>query len=154
MELLKNQMQPKNKAFSLIEAVIITFIVSFLALVPSIYLKGYQEANNLLLAKRQVKTAINSAARWALLNKKVVEFTPITNDPQTGAQRISVLRRDSHGKQANYILKMPKGVKVSNIFRLSVSKNGSITPRTITIRNSKGKVKIKIQMKWGKLVDE
>lgn len=147
-------MQNKSRAFTLIETVIITFIVSFLASVPAIYLKDYQEANNLLIAKRQIKTAINSNARWALLNKNVVQFTPMSADPKTGVQRISVLRRASNGKQDNYILKMPQGIKVDNIFRLSVSKNGSISPRTITIRNSKGKVRIKIQMKWGKLVDE
>ncbi|MBP2057869.1 type II secretory pathway pseudopilin PulG [Lactobacillus colini] len=140
MELSKVQ---RIKAFTLAETIIITFIVAFLALVPALYLRGYQESVDLLNAKRSCRTAINYAARQAALTHsiRIVEY-------DTNKQQIKV----RSGNQGTKRYKLPDNINIYG-FPINISQDGNLTPRTITFVNNNQRVKIKIQMMWGKMVD-
>lgn len=134
----------KIKAFTLAETVVVTFIVAFLALVPPLYLKGYQESVDLLNAKRIFRTAVNSTARQAAITHSVrrINYSPSTH-------QIYV----SSGSEKTKRYKLSESIDISG-FPIHVSRDGNISPKTITISNDRDKTNIRIQMMWGKMIDD
>lgn len=143
MELFKVQVR-KTKAFTLAETVVVTFIVAFLALIPPLYLKGYQESIDLLNAKRIFRTVVNSAARQAAMTNrvKIINYNSSQNQ---------IIVRDGNYGSKKY--KLSKNIDISG-FPISVSRDGNISPKTITVSNGRDKASVRIQMMWGKMIDD
>ena len=144
MVLLKDLLSKRNKAFTLAETVVVTFIVAFLALIPPLYLKGYQESVDLLNAKRIFRTAINSTARQAAISHSIrtINYSPSTH-------QIYVSSGNEKSKRYN----LSESINISG-FPIHVSQDGNISPKTITVSNGRDKTNIRIQMMWGKMIDD
>ena len=134
----------RTKAFTLAETIVITFIVAFLALIPPLYLKGYQESLDLLNAKRIFHTVVNATARQAAITNRVKII-----DYDANKRQISV--RDGKYKTKRYNL--PENINISGL-PLNISKDGNLSPKTVVISNDRDKTNIRIQMMWGKIIDD
>lgn len=141
MALLKKR---KTKAFTLAETVVVTCIVAFFAIIPPLYLKGYQESVDLLNAKRMFCTAVNAAARQATLTNRIKKIN------YSSSQNQIVVSDDNYGSKKYQI---SKNITISG-FPINISREGNISPKTITISNSRAKTSIRIQMMWGKMIDD
>lgn len=134
----------KIKAFTLAETVVVTFIVAFLALVPPLYLKGYQKSVDLLNAKRIFRTAVNTTARQAAITHRVKAMSYSSSQHQ-------IIVSDGNYGAKKY--KLSDNIDISG-FPIHVSQDGNISPKTITISNGRDKTNIRIQMMWGKMIDD
>lgn len=134
----------KIKAFTLTETVVVTFIIAFLASVPPLYLKGYQESVDLLNAKRIFRTVINSTARQAAISHSVRRISYNTSTHQIGV---------SNGNEKAKTYKLSESISISGL-PIHVSQDGNISPKTVTISNGRDKTNIRIQMMWGKIIDD
>ena len=50
-------------------------------------------------------------------------------------------------------LRINKKIKIHNLTNLQISKNGTISPKIITVSDGNKSRKIKIQMTWGRAID-
>lgn len=145
-------MVQKSKAFTLIETVVIAAVMILMLLIGTFYLKGYQENLELINARRQVRTVINEACREAVVKKAVrrVNFLPETHQLYVGRSLSNTSPVDNFEVKK---ITLGKDITIYNLDNVIISTKGSISPRTIVIKNKKKTLKVKVQMMWGKMID-
>ncbi|QNQ82516.1 type II secretion system protein [Lactobacillus sp. PV037] len=143
----------KSKGFTLIEAIVITAVVTLLSLVGTVYLKGYQENLELVGARRQVRMVINEACHEAVIKKSMrrINFSTETHQLSVGRSFSNTSPMDTF---ENKKISFGKNIMIYNLDGMLISSNGTINPRTIVIKNKNKKLKVKVQMMWGKMIDE
>lgn len=134
----------KTRGFTLIETVVTLAVVCLLVLMPTLYVKNIKEQVVLDNSTRQVKTTINKYLHLATVKKKSYFLSYFDNNS-------SIQIKEPHKVSQVYL---DKHIKVYNFDNLYISNRGTISPRTITIKNGKKEKKIKIQMTWGRMVEE
>ncbi|WP_242367546.1 pilus assembly FimT family protein [Lactobacillus intestinalis] len=136
----------QNRAFSLLETMISLIISCTLIFIGSLNLKEYQSELLLLNTTREVKAAFEQAAR----------ICTIQNSPMSISyfEKSSLLTFKGTMKN-NYdrTLRINKKIKIHNLTNLQISKNGTISPKIITVSDGNKSRKIKIQMTWGRAID-
>ncbi len=130
----------KTRGFTLIETVVTLAVVCLLVLMPTLYVKNIKEQVVLDNSTRQVKSTINKYLHLATVKKK----SYFDNNS-------SIQIKEPHKVLQVYL---DKHIRVYNFDNLYISNRGTISPRTITIKNGKKEKKIKIQMTWGRMVEE
>lgn len=125
----------------------ISLIISCaLIFIGSLNLKEYQSELLLLNTTREVKAAFEQAAR----------ICTIQNSPMSISyfEKSSLLTFKGTTKN-NYdrTLRIDKKIKIHNLINLQISKNGTISPKIITVSDGNKSQKIKIQMTWGRAID-
>lgn len=145
-------MGQKSKAFTLIETVVIAAVMTLILLIGTFYLKGYQENLELINARRQVRMVINEACREAVVKKAVrrVNFLPETHQLYVGRSLSNTSPVDTFEVKK---VTLGKDIMIYNLNNVIISTKGSISPRTIVIKNKKKTLKVKVQMMWGKMID-
>ncbi|WP_250697994.1 type II secretion system protein [Lactobacillus johnsonii] len=93
---------------------------------------------------RQVKSTINKYLHLATVKKKPYFLSYFDNNS-------SIQIKEPHKVSQVYL---DKHIRVYNFDNLYISNRGTISPRTITIKNGNKEKKIKIQMTWGRMVEE
>lgn len=134
----------KVKAFSLLEMIITLGISCGLLLIGSLELKSYQEDlifNNTI---KQTLLALDQASRISTLKRTDVSVSYLPH-----SQKIVIL-----GKNFTRQLDIDPSVRIKNLNDFSISKNGIISPRTITFMSKRRIKQVKIQMAWGRVVYE
>ena len=107
---------------------------------PTLYVKNIKEQVVLDNSTRQVKSTINKYLHLATVKKKSYFLSYFDNNS-------SIQIKEPHKVSQVYL---DKHIRVYNFDNLYISNHGTISPRTITIKNGKKEKKIKIQMTWGK----
>lgn len=134
----------KLRGFTLIETVITLTIVCLLVSMPTLYVKNIKEQVVLDNNTRQVKSTLNKYLHLATVKKKSYFLSYFDNNSS-----IQIKEPDKVSK-----VYLDKHIRVYNFDNLYISNRGTISPRTITVKNGKKENKIKIQMTWGKMVEE
>ncbi|AXQ18887.1 type II secretion system protein [Lactobacillus johnsonii] len=134
----------KTRGFTLIETVVTLAVVCLLVLMPTLYVKNIKEQVVLDNSTRQVKSTINKYLHLATVKKRSYFLSYFDNNS-------SIQIREPHKVSQVYL---DKHIRVYNFDNLYISNRGTISPRTITIKNDKKENKIKIQMTWGRMVEE
>lgn len=135
-------MEKKIKGFTLIESMITLFIFCLIFLIPSFKLDNMQSELELNNTRRQVQVLIDKYARRSIIEDKNYLISHYSENNQ-----ITV-----NGKKQD--LKINPDIKITNLNRLWISEKESIAPRTIKISNNRGSKKIKVQMKWGRMIND
>lgn len=132
------------KGFTLIETIITLTVTCLLVLMPTLYVKNIKEQMILDNSTRQIKSTINKYMHLATVEKKNYIFLYFDNNSSIeikGSDRTSKIYLDRH-------------VKVYNLDNLYINNHGRVSPRTITVRNGNKEKKIKLQMAWGRMIEE
>lgn len=133
----------KNKGFTLVETIIILFVFCLIFTIPSLKLTQFKSDLELSNTTRLVKSIIESSTRKSLLEKNAI-FIHYSEENN----RISV----KQGKSMQYF-PINHQIKIDNLNHVFVNPKGSISPCTIMIKNKNKKRMIKIQMKWGRMIE-
>lgn len=136
--------QNKLDAFTVLETVITLAISCMLIFIGSLKMESYENQLVLVNTEKQVKTAIEQAARVA-----IVKHDQITVMYMESSSFLSF-----KSSKCNRRLKIDKRVKLSSPINFQISNKGSLSPRTINIYNKKDSKKLKLQMMWGRAIDE
>ncbi len=149
----------KTRGFTLIETVVTLAVVCLLVLMPTLYVKNIKEQVVLDNSTRQVKSTINKYLHLATVKKKstINKYLHLATVKKKSYflsyfdNNSSIQIREPHKVSQVYL---DKHIRVYNFDNLYISNRGTISPRTITIKNDKKENKIKIQMTWGRMVEE
>ena len=120
------------KAFTLVETIVTLAIVCLLVLMPTLYVKNIKEQIILDSTTRQIRSTINKYLHRSTVEKKSYFLSYFDNNS-------SIQIMEPH--------------QVSKVY-LNLSNRGTISPRTITVKSGSKEKKIKIQMTWGRMVEE
>ncbi|RVU71291.1 Prepilin-type cleavage/methylation protein [Lactobacillus xujianguonis] len=123
----------------------ITLIIACgLALIGTLHLKEYQLDLLLNNSVKETVTAIEQASRISTINR---EQTSVSYLP---ASSYLVLNGIHFHRQ----IELDPRIKIKNLQDFSISRNGTISPRTIEFTNGRKVKKIKIQMTWGRAIEQ
>ncbi|MDE7049300.1 MAG: type II secretion system GspH family protein [Lactobacillus sp.] len=134
----------KIKAFTLIETIVTLAVVCLLVLMPTLYVKNIKEQIVLDSSTRQIKSTINKYLHRSTVERKSYFLSYFDNNSS-----IQVMEPDKVTK-----VYLDRHVRVYNFDNFYISNRGTISPRTITVKNGNKEKKIKIQMTWGRMVEE
>ena len=142
---LKRMLNKANlKGFTIIEVVITLTIAIIITGIGAIELKAYKEKLILENTVAEIRSAVEQAARVSATNKKacVIKYFPDLKEIEFVG--------DNYFKS----LKISQPIHVYNLSNLRISTTGSMAPHTITISNDKNARKIKLQMTWGRAIND
>lgn len=134
----------KLKAFTVLETMITLAVSCMLILIGSLKMSSYENQLLLLNTERQVKTAIEQAARVSTINHEKISVIYFDKDSYIQFRGQSYTRK----------LNVNEKIKMSGLSNFNISSSGSMNPRTITFSNGNNVKVLKLQMMWGRAVDE
>lgn len=134
----------KVKAFSLLEVIITLGISCSLLLIGSLELKSYQEDLILNNTIKQTLLALDQGSRISTLNRTEVSVSYLPH-----SKKLVLL-----GRNFTRQIDIDPSVQIKNLNNFSISKNGIISPRTLTFMNKRKTKQVRIQMAWGRVVYE
>lgn len=139
---IKVLIRVKKSGFTIVEMMITLAISISLIMLGTIHLKEYN--NKLILDNtvREVKSAIEQAARISTIQHKP---TWIIYYPSS--RYLSITR--SHEQQ---VIKINSHIDIYNLSSFKISAKGSMPPHTIVITNHHDTRKIRLQMMWGRAI--
>ncbi|BAQ57484.1 conserved hypothetical protein [Lactobacillus acetotolerans] len=144
MEPLKRISRHKIRAFTLVETMITLIISVALVMVSNVQLQNYQQQLVLNNTTRQVKTSIEQAARVSAIRHEAMTINYFVNSSL-------ITFRGRHYSRDLYL---DKNIEIYGLKDLTASQKGFIAPRTIKISDHKNSQKIKLQMMWGRAIDD
>ena len=134
----------KIKAFTLIETIVTLSVVCLLVLMPTLYVKNIKEQIVLDSTTNQIKSTINKYLHLSVVERKPYFLSYFDNNS-------SIQIMEPHKVSKIYL---DKHIKVYNLDNFYISNKGTISPRTITVKNGDKEKKIKIQMTWGRMIEK
>lgn len=138
-------MQKSNLGgFTILETIITLTVSCMLILIGSLKMDSYENQLLLINTERQVKTAIEQAARISTINHEKISVIYFAKDSYIQFKGQSYIRR----------LNINEKIKMSGLSNFNISSSGSMNPRTITFSNDNNVKVLKLQMMWGRAVDE
>lgn len=152
MKSLKNLLQHKNKAFTLIEAVISLTIFCTLASVSIYGIHNYQQRIEEKQIISQFKVNWHNMLNYSYLNGKRTRFL-YDYDENT-----MTFTDNSNADKFFHKIKLPKTLKNTkkHDVKISVSDNGTTSPNSIEIESAltHRTYNYTVQMMWGELVEK
>lgn len=142
---LKRMLNKANlKGFTIIEVVITLTIAIIITGIGAIELKAYKEKLILENTVAEIRSAVEQAARVSATSKQtcVIRYFP-------KAKEIEFV-----GENYFKSIKISQPIHVYNLSILRISTTGSMAPHTITISDDKNARKIKLQMTWGRAIND
>lgn len=142
---LKRMLNKANlKGFTIIEVIITLTIAIIITGIGAIELKAYKEKLILENTVAEIRSAVEQAARVSATSKKacVIRYFP-------KAKEIEFV-----GENYFKSIKISQPIHVYNLSILRISTTGSMAPHTITISDDKNARKIKLQMTWGRAIND
>lgn len=137
------QSKVKQSGFTVIEMVITIAVFVSLVLVGSIELETYKDKLVLDNTVKVVESSIEQAARVATLRNEtiMIRYMPYS-------KKVSIV-----GQSYSREFKIDSKIDIYYLSDLKISKNGSIPPHTISITNHENTKEVKLQMTWGRAID-
>lgn len=134
----------KQSGFTLLEMVITLAISIGLLTFGSLYLDGYKKELILENTVKEVKGELEQAARISTIKHQssYISYFP--------SAKVLMISRAGEKKE----LKIDPSIKIYNLGNFKISANGSIKPQTITIGNNQHERKIRVQMTWGRMIND
>ncbi|RMC46233.1 hypothetical protein [Lactobacillus sp. ESL0230] len=131
-------------AFTIVEIIITLTITLTLTLLGVVQLKTYNQRLILDNTTKEVKSSIEQAARISAIRHQaiIIRYYPVSKS-------LILI-----GKKYYRELKVANDIEIYNLPLLQISPNGSLPAHTITITNHKNIRKIKLQMTWGRPIDD
>ena len=142
---LKRMLNKVNlKGFTLVEMVVTLTIAIIITGIGAIELNAYKEKLILENTVGEIRSAVEQAARVSATSKQtcVIRYFPNT-------KKIEFV-----GENYFKSLKISQSIHVYNLSILRISTTGSMAPHTITISDDKNTRKIKLQMTWGRAIND
>ena len=132
------------KGFTLVEMVVTLAIAIIITGIGAIELNAYKEKLILENTVGEIRSGVEQAARVSATSKQacVVRYFPDLKEIEFVG--------DNYFKS----LKISQSIHVYNLSNLQISTTGSMAPHTITISNDKNTRKIKLQMTWGRAIND
>lgn len=134
----------KIKGFTVVETLITLLITCTLISLGSLELSAYRQ--HLILT--------NTIGEATALVKQGARVSALTGSPMI----ITYFPQSHHlmvvGVHYHRDLQLNAHVRISNLSNLKISGRGTLSPRTITFASGKQVKKIKLQMLWGKVVND
>lgn len=134
----------KLAGFTLVEAMVTLIIAISLVLLGTIQLATYNEKLLLDNTTREVKSSIEQAAR----------ISTIRHQPAVIRYYASINKLTIWGNGYSRTLNIDKHIKIYNLSTINLSANGSMPAHTVKITDQKNTKIIKLQMTWGRAIDD
>ncbi|MDF7672201.1 prepilin-type N-terminal cleavage/methylation domain-containing protein [Lactobacillus sp. ESL0701] len=142
---LKRAIKVKLGGFTLIEMVVCLAISLSLIMLGTVEIASYREQLILNNTAKEIKSSIEQAARFSTIKHETVT---LIYQPQT---KILVFVGDGFSQQ----MQIASTITVYGLHgRTVISAKGMLAPLTITIEDGHHSQKIKLQMQWGRAIDE
>ena len=134
----------KLQGFTLIEMVVTLTITLGLASLGAIKINEYREKLILENTVEEIKSSIEHAARRSAIQNRtsIVRYYP-------SLKEIIIT-----GGKKPQIIKIEPQISISNLSLLKISISGSLPPHTITVSNHQDTRRVKLQMTWGRAIDD
>ncbi|WP_242450193.1 Prepilin-type cleavage/methylation protein [Lactobacillus sp. LL6] len=107
-------------------------------------MESYENQLLLVNTEKQVKTAIEQAARISTVQHESISVMYL---PDSSYLQFK-------GRKYSKKVIINKKIKLTNPTNFQISSKGAVAPRTITFSNGKDNKKLKLQMMWGRAIDE
>lgn len=133
-----------SPAFSVIETVIVLAITCAMVSLGSLNLREYQRQLIFENTVREIRAAFEQATRVSILTKRATDITYFAESSTITFTGNKYRRR----------LTIDSEIKVSGLDNFSISGEGTVNPRTLTFSDGKRKERLKVQMTWGRSVNE
>ena len=134
----------KLQGFTLVEMVVTLTITLGLAGLGALKINEYREKLILENTVKEIKSSIEHAARRSAIQNRtsIVRYYPSLKEIIiTGGKRPQ-------------IIKIEPQISISNLSLLKISISGSLPPHTITVSNHQDTRRVKLQMTWGRAIDD
>ena len=134
----------KLQGFTLVEMVVTLTITLGLASLGAIKINEYREKLILENTVEEIKSSIEHAARRSAIQNRtsIVRYYP-------SLKEIIIT-----GGKKPQIIKIEPQISISNLSLLKISISGSLPPHTITVSNHQDTRRVKLQMTWGRAIDD
>lgn len=145
MAWLKRAIKVKLGGFTLVEMIVCLAIALSLVMLGTVEITSYREQLILNNTTKEVKSSIEQAARFSIIKHEAVTMM---YEPQT--KKIVFI-----GSGFSQQIQIAPTITVFGLHgRTVITANGTLAPQTITIDDGHHSQKIKIQMQWGRAIDE
>lgn len=137
-------MNKKCHGFTIIETVITLSVICFLTLLGTLYLSDFRSKIIFTNSVQQFKTSLDQACRQAAIRKEniLIDYYPNSH--------LLEMKGNNYYRKISFATNL----KIDQISNFRIADSGSISPRTIKFSDGKNKAKIKIQMTWGRMINE
>ncbi len=134
----------KLQGFTLVEMVVTLTITLGLAGLGVLKINEYREKLILENTVKEIKSSIEHAARRSAIQNRtsIVRYYP-------SLKEIIIT-----GGKKPQIIKIEPQISISNLSLLKISISGSLPPHTITVSNHQDTRRVKLQMTWGRAIDD
>ena len=134
----------KLQGFTLVEMVVTLTITLGLAGLSALKINEYREKLILENTVKEIKSSIEHAARRSAIQNRtsIVRYYP-------SLKEIIIT-----GGKKPQIIKIEPQISISNLSLLKISISGSLPPHTITVSNHQDTRRVKLQMTWGRAIDD
>lgn len=132
------------KGFTLLESLIVLTIFITLAFVGSIQLDHYRQELLFAQSITRFKSSLMQAGRRATITHDLIRINHKAEESSVVFEGTPYLQR----------INLDEGTKMSAIHDLLISRNGMISPKTVTFSDGAHEKTVKIQMTWGRMIDE
>ena len=134
----------KLQGFTLVEMVVTLTITLGLAGLGALKINEYREKLILENTVKEIKSSIEHAARRSAIQNRtsIVRYYP-------SLKEIIIT-----GGKKPQIIKIEPQISISNLSLLKISISGSLPPHTITVSNHQDTRRVKLQMTWGRAIDD
>ena len=134
----------KLQGFTLVEMVVTLTITLGLAGLGALKINEYREKLILENTVKEIKSSIEHAARRSAIQNRtsIVRYYP-------PSKKLIII-----GGKKPQIIKMKPQISISNLSLLKISISGSLPPHTITVCNHQYTRRLKLQMTWGRAIDD
>lgn len=138
------QTKASQRGFTVIEMVITLAISIGVIMLGTVCLDGYSEKMMLNNTTKEVKSTIEQAATISTIKHvaSYIRYYPNSN--------MLTVTRAGHRK----VVKIAPQIKIYKLSDLWISSSGSMSPRTIVITNRQERKTIRLQMMWGRVIDD
>lgn len=133
----------KNKAFTTAEAIVALAISISLIFLAVLKVDAFQSQIMFDNTVREVNLSLEHAARIAAIKNEAITVSYFSDSGYI------YFRGSSYQGQ----IKINPEITIENLKRLNITKEGTISPRTLTFHNKQQQRKVRIQMLWGKISD-
>lgn len=134
----------KLQGITLVEMVVTLTITLGLAGLGALKINEYREKLILENTVKEIKSSIEHAARRSAIQNRtsIVRYYP-------SLKEIIIT-----GGKKPQIIKIEPQISISNLSLLKISISGSLPPHTITVSNHQDTRRVKLQMTWGRAIDD
>ena len=134
----------KLQGFTLVEMVVTLTITLGLAGLGALKINEYREKLILENTVKEIKSSVEHAARRSAIQNRtsIVRYYP-------SLKEIIIT-----GGKKPQIIKIEPQISISNLSLLKISISGSLPPHTITVSNHQDTRRVKLQMTWGRAIDD